>query len=86
MVVKFEDWIASRQYRDLISAKLKVKNLDVMGQMSFHGGGSSFINSSAVPSLEDLKNRWKQVGIPAKFIKRIEAQDIKLLRRKLGYI
>jgi len=86
MVVKFEEWLASRQYRDAISAKLKAKNLDVMGQMSFHGGGSSFGNLSSTPSLTDLNNRWKQVDIPSKFIRRIESQDIKSLRKQLGYI
>jgi len=86
MLVKFEEWVASRQYRDAISAKLKVKNLDVMGQMSFHGGGSSFGNLSSTPSLTDLNNRWKQVDIPSKFIRRIESQDIKSLRKQLGYI
>ena len=86
LVVQFEKWVKSRSYRDSIALMFKVQNLDIMDNISVHGGGSSFSGRSQLPTSEELNARWKQVDLPNKFIDRINAEDIKELRKKLGYI
>ena len=84
-LVKFESWITSLAYRNKISELIGFKNIDAMHEISFHGGGSSFSGRSRVPTPDELKNRWKEVKIPTKFLDRIGASDISLARKKLGY-
>lgn len=69
--VHFEKWFTSKEYRDKISEKLGVENLDVTWHVSGCGKGSSF--EPNIPDMSKLLTRYKQVELPEEwsaFLKR----------------
>lgn len=85
ILIQFEKWLDSKEYRDEISSKFNVTNYDITDTITEFGEGSSF-SGQRKPTAEELKNRSKQVVLPSIVANRIEQPDIIELRKKLGYI
>ena len=86
LIIKFEDWLSSKEQRDRISNSLGCKNIDCVNTIPFHGGGSSFTKMEKIPSVEDLLNRSEQVKLPTEILERIQKSDILNLRKEHGYV
>ena len=86
MIIKFEDWLSSKEQRDKIANSLGCKNIDCVGTIPFHGGGSSFSKMEKIPSAKDLQSRWEQVQLPSEILERIQKTDISNLRKEHGYM
>lgn len=67
----YENWLLDKTYRDEISKKLKVENKDIINNVSYNGGGSSFVGLN-LDSKKNLLNREKMVEIDNKFIEKIK--------------
>lgn len=85
LLIKFENWVTSKDYRNNICEKLKIKNLDIIDTITNFGNGSSF-SGRKLPSVEELINRKKQIQLPKETTNRLKSKDITEIRRKLGYI
>lgn len=85
ILISFDHWLSSKEYRDSAAFKLRLKNLDCTSTVSHHGGGSSFPGLHPLPKSRDLKTRVSQVKFPEEIQKRLLADDISFLRRKLGF-
>jgi len=85
-IIKFEDWISSKEQRDEIAKSVGCKNIDCISTIPFHGGGSSFSKMEKMPSSKDLLNRSDQVKLPNKILERINKSDILNLRKEHGYV
>lgn len=85
ILIQFEKWLDSKEYRDKISAEFNVMNHDITDTITEFGDGSSFSGQN-VPTAEELKNRSKQIELPSVVLDRIQQPDIVELRKQLGYI
>ena len=85
ILIQFEKWLDSKEYRDEISAIFKCHNYDITDTMTEFGDGSSF-SGKIKPSVNDLKNRANQIQLPEIVQERINQSDIVELRKKLQYI
>ena len=83
VLIHFERWVASREYRDSISERLNITNLDKTDTVTNFGGGSSF-SGTRKPSIEELKNRANQIELPKPVQSRIQQLDIIELQQKLN--
>lgn len=86
LLIKFENWVSSKEYRDNICEKLQIKNLDITDTITNFGNGSSFTGRKKIPTAQDLINRKNQIELPKETIDRLKSEDIIEIRRKLGYI
>ena len=86
IIVKFEDWVSSKDYRDSICSKLNIANIDKTDTVTHYGGGSSFTGMTKTPTADELNSRASAIEFPAAIQERLEMQDIVLARRNLGYI
>ncbi len=86
LIIKFEDWLSSKEKRNEIASSLGCKNIDCTNTVSFHGGGSSFSKLEKIPLEKDLLQRSEQVKLPNEILERIQKPDISNLRKKHGYI
>lgn len=85
ILIQFEKWVDSKEYRDHISKILGFYNYDKIDTITEFGEGSSF-SGQRIPTAEELKTRASQVELPEKVKDRISQEDILELRKKLGYI
>ena len=85
ILIQFEKWLDSKEYRDKIAALFGCDNYDITDTITEFGEGSSFSGQN-VPTAEDLKNRSNQIELPEEVQQRIEQEDIIELRKRLGYI
>ena len=86
LIIKFEDWLSSKEQRDKIANSLGCKNIDCVSTIPFHGGGSSFSKMEKIPSAKDLQSRSEQVQLPSEILERIQKSDISNLRKEHGYM
>ena len=86
LIIKFEDWLSSKEQRDKIANSLGCKNIDCVDTIPFHGGGSSFSKMEKIPSAKDLQSRSEQVQLPSEILERIQKSDISNLRKEHGYM
>lgn len=86
LLIKFENWVSSKEYRDDICEKLQIKNLDITDTITNFGNGSSFTGRKKLPTAQDLINRKNQIELPKETINRLKSEDIIEIKRKLGYI
>ena len=82
--IKYEDWLASKEYRDNFCKNLNIPNLDYTNHISI-AGGSSFTGTESVPNAKDLLNRWKDINIPKEWKHYLETPQVIRARRKAGY-
>lgn len=85
LIILFEKWIESKEYRDSICEKLGIPNHDITDTMTEFGEGSSFTGQKK-PTVEELKSRSKMVDLPQEVIDRINQPDITEIRQRLGFI
>lgn len=85
LIIIFEKWIESKEYRDSICEQLGITNHDITDTMTEFGDGSSFTGQEK-PTIDELKSRAKMVKLPQEIIDRLNQPDIKELRKKLGFI
>jgi len=85
ILIQFEKWVDSKEYRDEISTIFDCYNYDITDTMTVFGEGSSF-SGQRKPTSEELKNRANQIELPEDVQERIKQDDILEIRRKLGYI
>jgi len=85
ILIQFEKWVDSKEYRDKLAAQLNTVNYDITDTMTVFGNGSSF-SGKIKPTAEELKSRAKMVDLPEAVKNRIAQPDIVELRKKLGYI
>ena len=85
VLIKFESWVESKEYRDQISKQLGLVNYDITDTMTNFGNGSSF-SGKKKPTAKELANRINQVELPEEVIERINQEDIIEIRKSLGYI
>ena len=85
LIILFEKWIESKEYRDSICEKLGIPNHDIIDTMTEFGNGSSFTGQKK-PTVEELKSRSKMVNLPQEVIDRLNQPDITEIRRRLGFI
>jgi hypothetical protein len=84
--IVLEDWSDSKEYRDGISRRLGVKNIDNTSTVLPFGGGSSFTGiTSRPPSTDELRCRYLQVQPDESVSKLLERNDIVALRACLGF-
>ncbi len=84
-ILKFEDWVSSKDTRDEIAKELNCINIDNLETISHHGDGSSFSGTKYIPSANELSNRWKQVNLPDEIMEIINSPMISKLRAQHGY-
>lgn len=85
VIILFEKWIESKDYRDSICERLGIPNHDITDTMTNFGGGSSFTGQKK-PTVEELKSRSKMVNLPQEVIDRLNQPDIIEIRKKLKFI
>lgn len=85
LIIIFERWIESKEYRDSICEQLGITNHDITDTMTEFGDGSSFTGQKK-PTVDELKSRSKMVDLPQEVIDRLNKPDIKELRKKLGFM
>lgn len=85
LLIKFENWVIDKEYRDLICKELNIENLDITDKITGFGNGSSF-SGRRLPSSEELNSRKNQIELPTDVKERLISEDIVEIRRKLGYI
>jgi hypothetical protein len=85
ILIQFEKWVDSKEYRDEISAIFDCHNYDITDTMTEFGDGSSFSGQNK-PTAKELKSRANQIELPKIVQERIEQEDIIELRKKLDYI
>lgn len=85
VLIKFESWVESKEYRDQISKQLGLVNYDITDTMTNFGDGSSF-SGKKKPTAKELATRINQVELPEEVIERINQEDIIEIRKSLGYI
>lgn len=85
LIIIFERWIESKEYRDSICEQLGIKNHDITDTMTEFGGGSSFTGRKK-PTVDELKSRAKMVNLSQEIVDRLNQTDIKELRKRLGFI
>jgi hypothetical protein len=85
LIILFEKWIESKDYRDSICEKLGISNYDITDTMTEFGEGSSFTGQKK-PTVEELKSRSKMVNLPQEVINRLNQPDITEIRQRLGFI
>jgi lysophospholipase L1-like esterase len=84
ILIIFEKWIESKEYRDYICKKLDIPNYDIKNTITDFGGGSSFTGKT-LPTIEELKSRSKMINLPMNINERLKESDIKERRKKLGF-
>lgn len=85
LIILFEKWIESKEYRDSICKQLGIPNHDITDTMTEFGEGSSFTGQKK-PTIEELKSRSKMVNLPQEVIDRLNQPDITEIRKRLGFI
>jgi hypothetical protein len=85
IIILFEKWVESKEYRDLICERLRIPNHDITDTVTNFGGGSSFTGQKK-PTIEELKSRSKMVNLPQEVIDRLNQPDITEIRQRLGFI
>ena len=85
LIIIFERWIESKEYRDSICKQLGIPNHDITDTVTEFGDGSSFTGQKR-PTIEELKSRSKMVDLPQKVIDKLYHPDITEIRKKLGFI
>jgi hypothetical protein len=85
IIIIFEKWIESKDYRDSICERLGIPNHDITDTMTNFGGGSSFTGQKK-PTIEELKSRSKIVNLPQEVIDRLNHPDITEIRKRLGFL
>ena len=85
LIILFEKWIESKEYRDSICKRLGIPNHDITDTMTEFGEGSSFTGQKK-PTVEELKSRSKMVNLPQEVIDRLNQPDITEIRKKLKFI
>ena len=83
ILIVFDKWVKSIEYRDSICNSLGIKNADIIDRSSTYGGGSSFKNSSTSDNNNVLK-RSELIEMPKEIIKRMEQDDILEARLNLN--
>ena len=83
ILIQFEKWVDSKEYRDQITAQLDTVNYDITDTMTVFGAGSSF-SGNVKPTAKELKSRAKMVHLPELIKNRIAQPDIIELKKKLG--
>ncbi len=86
LLIKFEEWVASKDYRDDLASKLGLDNIDITDTIADYGGGSSFSVQTTPPTAQELANRASEVELPESIRERIYMDDISNLRKQLGYL
>lgn len=85
ILIIFEKWVESKEYRDYICEKMGIPNYDIKNTITNFGGGSSFTGKT-LPTTEELKSRSKMIDLPMDVTGRLEKPDIKEIRKKLGFL
>jgi len=78
-VIKYNDWVSSKDYRKNISANLDLpEEPDITKIVPSYGGGSSFIKQKIENNSKNYLSRFEQVKLPEQFCSVI-LQDTELL-------
>jgi hypothetical protein len=86
-LIRFEDWLISKDYRDRIANILGLDNKDITDHVSNAGGGSSFKDQkSGKIDKNALLNRSNSIDIPKEIKDLLNSEEIILQRTKSGYI
>lgn len=83
-LIKYEDWLINKDYRDNFISFYDKKNLDKIDYVSKFGGGSSFVGRK-LDKTEKLLNRYKQIGFSENLKSLFEKQKVIETRKLLGY-
>lgn len=60
---KYEDWVDSAVYRSSFLRRIGLES-DISIGMSRHGGGSSFVGRTRIPSADEVRSRYASVQFP----------------------
>lgn len=85
LLIKFDHWVSSKQYRDTICQRLEIENRDITNTVPSYGNGSSFVGMKLSTPYE-LKNRISKVEPPDYIKKMILDDGVTEIRKKLGFI
>lgn len=85
LVIRYEDWLCHKEYRDNICFKLNISNKDYTHEVSSAGGGSSFNNETTLDK-NKLLNRYSEIDLPKDWRFYLEAVEVIRARRFSGYL
>ena len=85
-IIRYENWLTSKDYRDNISNKLGLTNRDVTHIVSAAGAGSSFKDQSTGTINKDiLLNRYKTIEFSPDVESMLSRTDVEEKLKKLNY-
>lgn len=74
-VIRYDNWLIDKSYRDSICEILKIDNLDHNKDVTENGAGSSFVGYN-LDSVENLLNRKSIYKIPDKYLNKIKELNL----------